>query len=145
MGQIPHVPAVPHLLAAAVLFGGCAAASTPPPAAACPLGHAAMERATLYFGRDARDHGEVSDAAWQDFVDRVVTPRFPDGLSVLAAQGQWRGRDGAIVRERSTLLQVFAPRSSETDARLAAIADTYKRWFHQEAVLQERSPTCVAF
>lgn len=39
----------------------------------------------LYFGlgpADAADKG-TSEAAWRDFLDKEVTPRFPSGLSVI--------------------------------------------------------------
>src|SRR5262245_53088135 len=36
-------------------------------------------RTELYFGT-ARPDGAVSEAEFREFLDRVVTPRFPDGL-----------------------------------------------------------------
>lgn len=35
----------------------------------------------------------VSDEDWRAFLAAEVTPRFPDGLTVIDAAGQWR--DGA--------------------------------------------------
>jgi len=48
----------------------------------------------LYFGLGPADHPEqgVSEAEWRAFLDREVTPRFPSGLSVIDAYGQWRAR-----------------------------------------------------
>ena len=50
----------------------------------------------LYFGlglADASDADEkskgVSEAAWRDFLDKEVSPRFPAGLSVVDVYGQW--------------------------------------------------------
>src|ERR1700736_471455 len=48
----------------------------------------------LYFGlgpADAPDKG-VPEAAWRDFLDHEVTPRFPSGLSVVDVYGQWQGK-----------------------------------------------------
>ncbi|MBV9833354.1 MAG: DUF3574 domain-containing protein, partial [Alphaproteobacteria bacterium] len=78
-------------IAALVLtLGGCATA--PPPAApsACRAPLKAMTQVDLYFGRNIPGGGEVSDAQWRQFLDEVVTPRFPDGLSVLDVYGQWK-------------------------------------------------------
>src|SRR6476660_1905311 len=49
----------------------------------------------LYFGLGPFDHPDqgVSEADWRGFLDREVTPRFPDGLSVLDVYGQWQGKD----------------------------------------------------
>jgi hypothetical protein len=41
--------------------------------------------AELLFGR-----GNVSDRNWDRFLADEVTPRFPDGLTVFDAKGQWR-------------------------------------------------------
>src|SRR5690242_10421816 len=61
-------------------------------------------RTELYFGRNIPTGGTVSESDWQKFVDEVVTPRFPDGLTVLDADGQWRGKDGSIAREESKVI-----------------------------------------
>src|SRR5579872_2119619 len=46
----------------------------------------------LYFGLGLIDRPEqgVSEADWRGFLDREVTPRFPNGLSVLDVYGQWQ-------------------------------------------------------
>lgn len=48
----------------------------------------------LYFGLGPVDHPErgVSEADWRGFLDREVTPRFPQGLSVMDVYGSGRGR-----------------------------------------------------
>ncbi|MEX2248301.1 MAG: DUF3574 domain-containing protein, partial [Parvibaculum sp.] len=45
---------------------------------------------TLYFGLDRGDGGTVSERDWRRFLAEVVTPRFPGGLTVIDAYGQWR-------------------------------------------------------
>src|SRR5688500_17329335 len=56
--------------------------------ACAPFGTSYL-RTTLYFGL-ARPSGVVSDANWQSFLRDEITPRFPDGLTVWEADGQWR-------------------------------------------------------
>src|SRR5271168_17538 len=48
----------------------------------------------LYFGLGLADNPNqgVSEARWREFLDREVTPRFPNGLSVLDVYGQWQGK-----------------------------------------------------
>lgn len=58
----------------------------------------------LFFGRNMPGGQVVSDSAWINFLSEVVTPRFPDGLTVFQAAGQWRGADGKIEREASFVL-----------------------------------------
>jgi hypothetical protein len=95
-------------------------------------------RTELYFGRNIPTGETVSEADWQKFVDEVVTPRFPDGLTVLDADGQWRGKDGSIAREESKVIVLLYPRKQrkEMNAKIEEIRGEYKRRFAQEAVMR---------
>src|SRR3954452_19724471 len=53
----------------------------------------------LYFGRNISGDGTVTEAEFCRFLSDVVTPRFPDGLSVLDVAGQFRNSKGKIARE----------------------------------------------
>jgi len=111
----------------------------------CETGDTVLVRDVLYFGRNRPDGGVVTDADWLAFVDTVVTSRFPEGLSITEAVGQWRGASGEVERERANILTIF---HSGNEAKRQAIADVvaeYRRRFRQEAVLRERSRACVHF
>ena len=97
----------------------------------------------LYFGT-AKPTGVVTAAEWTDFLGGVVTPRFPQGLTVWQASGQWRGADGAIVREPSFVLSLIHPADEASETAIRAIIDEYKARFRQEAVLRVRSQACVS-
>lgn len=115
-----------------------AACAAPP---ACPDGMAPWQRAELYFGTTG-----VDEAAWTDFLARSVTPRFPEGFTVLAGRGQWREPDsGRIVAESSRVLVVLAPPSAERLAALEEIRTAYRARFAQESVGLALSPACAAF
>ena len=129
-------------LMAALALGGCASAPAPVPT--CAQGQKAMTSDLLYFGT-AMPRGVVSDPAWQGFVDEVVTPRFPDGLTAWPAAGQWRPAGGAVVHEASTVLNIVHAADARSDAAIAEIIDAYKRRFQQESVLRVSSAACVAF
>ncbi|HYH82867.1 MAG TPA: DUF3574 domain-containing protein [Longimicrobium sp.] len=94
----------------------------------------------LYFGRSIPGGGTVSDSAWAAFLGEVVTPRFPAGLTVFRADGQWRNDAGGIDREQSFVLEVVHAAGPAADAELREIADEYKRRFRQEAVLRMTVP-----
>ncbi|WP_237216838.1 DUF3574 domain-containing protein [Falsiroseomonas oryziterrae] len=125
-----------------LLLGACAAA---PPA--CPPGLQQSTVLEAFFGRSSAGREVVGDADWARFMDEVVTPAFPDGLSVLDAAGQWRGRDGRIARERSKLLVVALPGGTPTQAmeRLAPVAAAYRARFAQESVMVATRQGCVGF
>jgi hypothetical protein len=112
---------------------------------ACEPGDTAMTRDTLYFGRHRPDGGIVDDAQWRAFVDDTLTPRFPDGLTILSGTGQWRGGDGRIEREPSEVVSILHAGDAAARRAIDDIAAEYKRRFAQEAVLRERDMTCARF
>ncbi|WP_439596985.1 DUF3574 domain-containing protein [Falsiroseomonas sp.] len=124
------------------LLAACAA--TPPP---CPPGSTAATRLEGYFGRNAQGAEVVDDAAWTRFMDEVVTPAFPDGLTVLDGAGQWRGTSGRLARERSKVLVVLAPGATpaEAAARLAPVIAAFRGRFAQESVMVTTAEACVRF
>ena len=75
----------------------------------------------------------------------TVTPRFPGGLTVLDAQGQWRDSAGVVQEERSKLLVILAAPGGDTMRLLDEISEEYERRFDQESVLRVVSDTCVSF
>lgn len=103
----------------------------------------------LYFGRGSETTERQVDAEeWQDFLDTEVTPRFPDGLTVLDGYGQFLNSSGTIIAEDSTVLIILYPAdpSGETSAALDEIRDAYNEQFDQESVLRtDTAPVCVAF
>jgi Protein of unknown function (DUF3574) len=102
--------------------------------------------AELLFGRDIDRHLGVSNSDWSHFVARELTPRFPDGLTVVDAPGQWRHRDtGGIVREPSKRVEIILPGNADDDARLDAIVAAYKQSFHQQSVGVIVRSACVSF
>ena len=102
-------------------------------------------RTELYFGLSRADGPDISDEEFQGFLDSVVTPRFPDGLTLLTGDGQFRGSSGIVVRERSKLLILFYPWNQTRNRAIERIRTTYKRDFHQEAVLRVDDVSCVSF
>jgi hypothetical protein len=102
--------------------------------------------AELLFGRDIGNRIGVSEAAWQNFVAHEITPRFPDGLTIVAATGQWRDPSRkTVVREPSKLVIIVLPGNKDDQARLAAIVDAYKRRFHQQSVGVILQSACASF
>jgi len=102
--------------------------------------------AELIFGRSIGGRIEVSEEQWMLFVDHEITPRFPDGLTVFDAAGQWRDQtSNKIVREPSKIVLIVLPGNAEDIARLNEIAEAYKRSFRQQSVGMILRPACVSF
>ena len=112
----------------------------------CRGGQKPAQVAELMLGRKVGNRIGVGAGAFSRFVDREITPRFPDGLTVLDASGQWRDRRSKrIVREPSRIVQIVLPGHPEDVARLEEIAEAYKRRFKQQSVGVIVRPACVSF
>jgi Protein of unknown function (DUF3574) len=111
-----------------------------------PRAQELWSRTELYFGSDKHDGTTVSEAEFMQFVDQEVTPRFPDGLTVLTGYGQFFDAEGVIEKERSMILILFYPLTNfDAGKRIQEIRDTYKRLFRQESVLRVDSLSAVSF
>lgn len=135
------------LLAALGLLSACALTSAPsqPPqvAATCAAPLKPALEINLYFGRDRQGRAEVSEAEWATFLAQEVTPRFPDGLSVINVAGQSRGATGPIERERTKLLVVVVFDAPAHRAKVQEIVDAYDRRFSQRGVFRIEKAVCA--
>jgi hypothetical protein len=91
----------------------------------------------LFFGTARPDGGPAAtDRQFMSFVDREVTPDFPDGLTVQSGRGQWRDAHGTIEKERSYELILLYPvaRADASDRKIEEIRRAYEKAFAQESV-----------
>lgn len=135
------------VVALVLLLAGCHAERNGEPA---PLSRASVSRSgwvktELYFGLGKPDGSEVNTAEWDAFLAGDVTPRFPDGLTVMDACGQWRNASGTVVREKSKLLILIHETGPDKDRAIEELRAIYKERFHQESVLRVRHPVEVSF
>ncbi|MFE3167137.1 DUF3574 domain-containing protein [Streptomyces sp. NPDC059224] len=128
------------LALAGVLFAGTPAAYTAladgRPAAVPARGKAYVET-RLFFGTARPDGGPaVTDRQFTAFVDKEVTPDFPDGLTVQSGRGQWRDAHGTIEKERSyeLILLYPEPAAKSGDRKIEEIRRAYEKAFAQESV-----------
>ena len=89
--------------------------------------------------------GLVDEAGFARFLDTSVTPRFPDGLTVLDGAGRWRAPDGRMTQERSKLVIIVAAPGPGTMARLETIRREYETQFRQQSVGLVTQPACAEF
>lgn len=142
------------------LLSACAATGPQSHSAASTLvGDAAHPDATknwvrteLYFGVGviSEQGGETDLAAnekrWRDFLDREVTPRFPDGLSVYDVYGQWRTQgQNKIERLHSKVIMLLHADAPKQRADLEAIRAAWKKETGDLSVLRVTQPADVSF
>jgi uncharacterized protein DUF3574 len=102
-------------------------------------------RTELFFGTD-KPEGEVSRKEFRLFLKEEITPRFPDGLTVLTGTGQFRDSESnEIIRERSVLVILLYPQNTwkESNEKIEKIRELYKERFQQQSVLRVDDPRPV--
>ena len=102
-------------------------------------------RSEVYFGLKKPDGSRVSEAEWNAFVREVVTPLFPNGLTIVETAGQWRDNSGTIIHEPSKMLVLLHPRDSVLESAINRIRTDYCHRFNQEAVMKVTTKARVAF
>jgi len=112
----------------------------------CLGGQRPGQMAELMFGRNIGRRLAVNEADWSRFVDREIISRFPSGLTMFNAAGDWRAEaTKKIMREPSKVVQIVLPGQAEDIARLNEIVAAYKQRFKQQSVVMIVRPACVSF
>jgi hypothetical protein len=102
-------------------------------------------RTELLFGLSRANAPDITEEEFQQFIDRQVTPRFPQGLTLLTGNGQFQDSTGHIIQEGSKLLILLYPFSKRSSALVDEIRAEYKSAFQQESVLRTDEHSCVSF
>jgi Protein of unknown function (DUF3574) len=113
----------------------------------CPVaGQGRYTIVQLFFGRDISGRGPISEAEWNDFVVRAITPQFPDGFTVIDGAGQYYDQEnGKLIREPSKILLVAADPDSDLRIRIGSVIGAYRAQFKQRSVGVITSEACAAF
>ncbi len=158
----------PLLLAAFLAISGCATTTAP---TATPLGAATSTtaslqgdaarpdaaanwvRSELYFGvgeesgaSERKQTDAITETQWREFLDKQVTPRFPDGLTVFDAYGQWLFRGAKEPnRLRTKVLVVLHENTPQRRADIVAIRLAWKQATGHQSVLWAQQAVEVSF
>lgn len=105
-------------------------------------------RSELSFGLSKPDGTLITEREWEAFVEQEITPRFPAGLTILNAHGQWW--DGsAVVREESRIVIIIRPNTcperENERTKIEEIRALYKSRFTQQAIMLVESPAEAHF
>jgi Protein of unknown function (DUF3574) len=104
-----------------------------------------LQRTELFFGRNSPT-GEISEQDFAGFLDTVVTPLFPDGLTVIDGNGQFRASAGsAVEKEKAKVLILLYRFDKNASDKIEEIRSLYKSRFNQQSVLRVDEPVCASF
>jgi len=130
---------------AALLVLAALTACTTAPDLRCTAPSHAMQKVELFFGAATNDGKPIPKAAWEEFLDREVTPRFPAGLTATEASGQWQRPDGTIEKSPARVLSIWYDITKDASAKIEAVREAYKTRFQQLSVMRVDSTDCVSF
>jgi len=140
------------MLLGPLFAGGILAGCAVPPSEVTPKVCSGVDgfsslQVTLMFGLGRPGGGgPVTADEWSRFVRDTVTPRFPDGLSMIETSGQWRDRKTNVVtHESSRYIQIITPDTPDVADRIQAIRTAYKAQFSQQSVGLQISRGCASF
>jgi hypothetical protein len=140
------------LIAIALLITGAAAPGTRPTSEAQVPGAQvtappaeAWVRTDLFFGLTGRNGHPVSTRSWQHFAGTALAAAFPDGFTLVKAEGRWSDRTHATRKEPTEILIVLyrASDAATMNRRIEQVSRDYVHKFHQESVLRADSNETV--
>ncbi|WP_296595020.1 DUF3574 domain-containing protein [Phenylobacterium sp.] len=121
---------------------GLAGCSSAPKPLACPAGQAPLRTAQLFLGGAPPRGADERDLS--RFVDQEVTPRFPDGVTVVRGGDRWKGSENRLIREASKVVLVVLPTAGDGPRKVEAVRLAYRTRFKHDPVVVLPPPTCTA-
>ncbi|PSF37201.1 DUF3574 domain-containing protein [Aphanothece hegewaldii CCALA 016] len=97
----------------------------------------------LYFGLSSKTR-EISEQEWQQFLNYEITPRFPEGLTVIDSYGQYLHSEGCLVKERAKIAIILL-KQPLNEQKIQEIIELFKETFQQESVLKVITPVQAEF
>ncbi len=99
----------------------------------------------IYFGRNIPGGQEISRGAWEEFLDKVITPRFPKGLTVYDAYGQMQHEDGRIEKQSTWVVILVHQKDPAIDKSVQELIEEFRKQFKQAQVMLLSAPTMAQF
>lgn len=124
---------LPLALAAPGAQAQTAAPATPTPGwQATPWADSVMIETQLFFSLATGDGKGVSEQQFAQFLEEVVRPRFPDGMTVLDAYGQGKGTNVdpvAMLHAGTKMLILVHPNTPDAQSKLGEIKAQFRTRF----------------
>ena len=99
----------------------------------------------IYFAEDEPGGKHVGPKAWRDFLSKVVTPRFPRGMTVVEAYGQMQHRSGRIEKQATRIIVLVHKPTPAAGRQISEIIEAYRDRFENAQVMRLRMPVLADF
>jgi len=131
--------ALAAVLAILVACAGCGSKST------AKSSQPPWVRSEIYCGLQKLAGGTVTPAEFADFLNQVVTPAFPAGLTVFDAYGQMQKTDKAIVKQTTKVLLLVHQKTKANADTIQKVISSYRSRYGNPQVMYLQSPTNPQF
>lgn len=84
----------------------------------------------LHFGMGVGTDA-ITPELFHSFLDKQVTPLFPEGLTMTSARGQWHSPKVGLIREKTTVVDLNCEESQECQKKIDTIAEAYTKRFRK--------------
>ena len=102
-------------------------------------------RHELYLGMRRPDSSVVTELQFADFVSEEVSQHFPEGFTVVDANGQYQLANGTRIEEPAKILVLVYPDDLEVREKIRDLVLEYQTRFGQESVGWVRTPARACF
>ena len=102
-------------------------------------------KSEIYLGLDRLAGGVVTQAEFADFLNKVVTPAFPAGLTVFDAYGQMQKADKALVKQTTKVLLLVHQKTKANGDAVQKVISSYRSGYGNPQVMYFQSPANPQF
>ncbi len=89
----------------------------------------------LFFGRSIPAGGEVTEEAFQQFLEEVVTKEFPAGLTVCDAYGQQQDEGAPITKQKTKVVLLVHQKTESNEDAVERVIAAYRQRFGKPQVM----------
>jgi hypothetical protein len=133
--QITRLKRFSYIISLMLLLGGCICVRPNCQQAVELTQHCPTVRIEMFFGLSKGQAETITASDWNKFVDSVITPKFPNGLSIYDASGQWKDSTGTIIKEGTKVVLIVSENNDKVFSSIDEIRTAYKKQFDQESVM----------
>ena len=94
------------------------------------------QKTEVFLGMRSESGDLIEANEFRNFLKGVVTPIFPNGLTVIEAYGQMRQNDGQVTHQPTSILIIVSPKSTAATQQMRTVIRDYKARFGNPQVMR---------
>lgn len=89
----------------------------------------------LYMGKGVQGGYEITEKQFAEFIKKIITRYFPQGITVYETYGQMEEPDKTITKQATWVVAIVRARTAENDKKIKLIIDDYRKEFQSPQVM----------